>query len=140
MTIDIERIKQEHGLAQARAETAAAGGIGQRVGTVSFKQGHRSGFWRGVEYALINLARDPSRTGHDAEARLALEWAMRDVSKNMAAQTGEYKADVIAQAQVHATLALVEQQRIANLMDYLRIIDETPGPEDDRRIREVLGL
>lgn len=43
-------------------------------------------------------------------------------------------------AHTEATLALVEQQRIANLMDYLRLIDERPGPEDDRQIREGLGL
>jgi hypothetical protein len=56
------------------------------------------------------------RIEHTAEARLALEYAMRDVSENWPLQTGETKADIIAQAQVHATLALVEQQRIANLI------------------------
>jgi hypothetical protein len=53
---------------------------------------------------------------HAAEARAVLALANRDVSSNVAFQTGELKADMIAVAQVHATLALVEQQRIANLI------------------------
>jgi hypothetical protein len=71
------------------------------------------------------------RIDHAAEARLALEWAiewaMRDVSVNMATETGEYKSDVIAQAQVHATLALVEQQRVANLIALSNVRLEMPG-------------
>ena len=60
------------------------------------------------------------RIDHAAEARTVLKLASRDVSENTALQTGEYKADMIATAQVHATLALVEQQRIANLIAYGR--------------------
>lgn len=44
------------------------------------------------------------------------------------------------QAQAEATLALVEQQRIANLMAYIVLIGERPGAEDDTQIREALGL
>lgn len=53
---------------------------------------------------------------HAARAVGLLAVADRDVSDNWPLQTGEHKADIIAQAQVHATLALVEQQRIANLI------------------------
>lgn len=48
--------------------------------------------------------------------------------------------NLVTEAGVHATLALVEQQRIANLMAYLVLIDESPGPEDDKQIRQALGL
>lgn len=57
-----------------------------------------------------------SRINHAAEARLALEYSERRVSANWIAETGEAKSDIIAVAQAHATLALVEQQRIANLI------------------------
>lgn len=49
-------------------------------------------------------------------AELALTNASHDVSENFALQAGEHKADVLALAQVHATLALAEQQRIANVI------------------------
>lgn len=64
------------------------------------------------------------RVDHRAEARLALEHAMRDVSENWTARTGESKADIIAQAQVHATLALVEQQRIANRLMLAALVSD----------------
>ncbi|ANP74501.1 hypothetical protein [Cryobacterium arcticum] len=43
-------------------------------------------------------------------------------------------------AQAEFTEALVEQARIRNLLAYLTIIEEVPGPEDERQIREALGL
>lgn len=56
------------------------------------------------------------RIDHAAEARAALVNADRFASNNWPLETGEQKADLIAVAQVHATLALIEQQRIANLI------------------------
>lgn len=55
---------------------------------------------------------------HLEEARLLLDAARADVSENWVAQPSEHKSDVLAAAQVHATLALVEQQRIANLIAF----------------------
>jgi|GEM_PF-3287457 hypothetical protein len=78
-------------------------------------------------------------TGADEALRL-LGIADQRPSQEWTSETGESKSDVIAAAQVHATLALVEQQRIANLIAYLVLIGETPGPDDDRQIREGLGL
>jgi hypothetical protein len=43
---------------------------------------------------------------HYAEAESLLTMADRDVSDNLAVSTGEHKADILAAAQVHATLAL----------------------------------
>lgn len=42
---------------------------------------------------------------HYREAERLLEVASRDVSENWPVMTGEHKADLIAAAQVHATLA-----------------------------------
>lgn len=54
------------------------------------------------------------RVDHIDAALSLLVSADQHLSAEMVGQTGEAKADVIATAQVHATLALVEQQRIAN--------------------------
>ena len=54
-------------------------------------------------------------TGAD-EARRILTLASVHPSAEWASQTGESKSDMLAEAQVHATLALVEKQRIANLI------------------------
>lgn len=56
------------------------------------------------------------RTDHPAYAGHYLEHSDTRASEEWPVQTGEHKADVIARAQVHATLALVEQQRIQNLI------------------------
>jgi len=56
------------------------------------------------------------RIEHVERALNGLRVADRDVSENWPLQTGEAKADILAVAQIHATLALVEQQRIANLI------------------------
>lgn len=61
------------------------------------------------------------RIDHAAEAQALLIEAGSEVSENMVVTTGEHKADVIAHAQVHATLALVEQQRIANRLQVAAI-------------------
>ena len=57
-----------------------------------------------------------TRIDHVAEACVLAIQADAFTSSDMVLQTGEVKADVIAAAQLHATLALVEQQRIANLI------------------------
>jgi hypothetical protein len=55
--VDMEQIREEHGLAQARAESDAVDRLRGRLGgTVMFRQGHRSGFWAGVEHALTVVA------------------------------------------------------------------------------------
>lgn len=53
----------------------------------------------------------------------------------------------ITAAQVHATLALVEQQRTANALEYLRIMSEAGRVDLDEenqalglQVREALGL
>lgn len=56
------------------------------------------------------------RIDHANEAMACLVAADGHLSAEMAVETGEYKADVLAYAQVHATLALVEQQRVSNLI------------------------
>lgn len=89
---------------------------------------------------------------HVSQARLHIDRASSDVSANWEVQTGELKADILALAQVHATLALVEQQRIANLIalarpyelpnggdaSYMLYDPETLQLQPD--IREGLGL
>lgn len=58
------------------------------------------------------------RIDHVAVATERLDLAQTEVSANWPSRTGEEKADLIAAAQVHATLALVEQQRIANIIAF----------------------
>lgn len=53
--IDLERLKAEHGLAQARKESERADPLAARVGTKLFRDGHRKGFWDGVEHVLAHL-------------------------------------------------------------------------------------
>lgn len=48
------RIKEVHGLAQAAKESQHADPLAARVGTKLFRDGHRKGFWDGVEYALTH--------------------------------------------------------------------------------------
>lgn len=56
-----EQMRTDHGLAQAAAESAAFNPL--RYGT-SYRQGHRRGFWDGIEYVLTTLARwDSLSTG-----------------------------------------------------------------------------
>ena len=45
-------LRTEHGHAQAAAETIALRRIGDRYAHASYKQGHRTGFWDGIEYAI----------------------------------------------------------------------------------------
>lgn len=61
-------------------------------------------------------------TGRD-EARRLLALAGTRLSEEWPQQTGEHKSDVLAEAQVNATLALVEQQRIANLIAYAQLLE-----------------
>ena len=58
----------------------------------------------------------PERIDHADEAIQGIMVASLRVSEDFCTQTGEHKADILAEAQVHATLALVEQQRIANVI------------------------
>ena len=55
MPLDMARLQEEHGLAQAQAETKAVEPIQNKFGMTSYKQGHRRGFWDGVQFALENL-------------------------------------------------------------------------------------
>jgi len=80
----------------------------------------------------------PERIDHAAEAARFAAWADNPTlpPENVTA--------IASMAQVHATLALVEQQRIANM---LRLSDQMTADEDylaasrlNRRIREGLGL
>lgn len=72
------------------------------------------------------------RIDHASEARVELDIAQRWPSETFAVQTGEHKADVLAAAQVHATLALVEQQRLANILTLVG--DEDPETVNDNLI------
>lgn len=53
---------------------------------------------------------------HKDDALACLITADQHLGTEMSNEIGEYKSDIIALAQVHATLALVDQQRIANLL------------------------
>ncbi|WRS29636.1 hypothetical protein U6G28_08920 [Actinomycetaceae bacterium MB13-C1-2] len=63
---------------------------------------------------------------HRDEALRILDEADREVSENWLYNTGEHKADMIAQAQVHALLEIGEQLRVANLI----ALYQTTGPDD----------
>lgn len=45
MTVDLSQVREDHGMVQAHAETVAAERIQGRYGDVSFRQGHRAGWW-----------------------------------------------------------------------------------------------
>lgn len=61
MAVDMAAVRADHMLAQAKAETASFGGARLSHG-VSFKQGHRAGWWEGVEYVLTLQAQMDSLT------------------------------------------------------------------------------
>ncbi len=82
-------------------------------------------------------------TSHKSRARDALHETGIDVNDTYRDKQGETNADLIAIAQVHATLELAEQQRIANLiavfaspgrfgLDYPPV-DPRLDQEEDRR-------
>lgn len=50
--MNLEQIREDHGLAQAKAETKLRESIGNRYATRSLTLGHRHGFWDGVRYVL----------------------------------------------------------------------------------------
>ena len=56
MSVDMASVKEKHGLAQARRESERADPMAARVGTKLFRDGHRKGFWDGVQHVLDNLA------------------------------------------------------------------------------------
>jgi hypothetical protein len=64
-------------------------------------------------------------TEHRKEAVRLLALADTDVSENWRFNTGEHKADILAAAQVHATLALVDTMR-----PDVRFHEATPPPAD----------
>lgn len=64
------------------------------------------------------------RIDHAAEANICIDYARKIESANEAYLS-------MTQAQVHATLALVEQQRIANLIEMARFSHDA---DDDQRI------
>lgn len=53
--VDMTTIREVHGLAQAAKESQRVETLENRVGTVLYKQGHRSGFWDGAEHVLTHL-------------------------------------------------------------------------------------
>ena len=67
------------------------------------------------------------RIDHADEAIQGIMVASQRVSEEFRTVTGEHKADILAEAQVHATLALVEQQRIANLIALTKFAFEQYG-------------
>ena len=67
VTETVEQIRHDHGLAQAAAETAAYDRT--RMG-VSYKQGHRRGFWDGALYVLQTQAMWDSLTEAEAITEL----------------------------------------------------------------------
>lgn len=83
------------------------------------------------------------RIDHPAEARMHIEWA-----HDQQARAGEFDESVQHNATLavaEATLALVEQQRIANIIALVAVpavhaesLDRYPGVKD--QILEALGL
>lgn len=137
--VDMDRARVEHGHAQAKAESAAVERIAEWYGTESFKQGHRTGYWEGFKRGAEN----PPATDHVAEAQKHIGWAHEQQSAE--GDTGNVVRDDALLAQAHATLALVEQQRVANLLALAaseRNIDVPWGAFEPIRlaIREGLGL
>jgi hypothetical protein len=60
-----------------------------------------------------------SQPGRERALEL-LDTADRDVSENFASRTGEHKADVLAAAQVHATLAVAQAlEGVSVNLDYI---------------------
>lgn len=87
------------------------------------------------------------RIDHAAEARRELEFTesqFRDINGNPSGVGFEKALVAATQAQVHATLALVEQQRIANLLTYYAVDDMIGGGPGSRGamedIEKGLGL
>jgi hypothetical protein len=70
-----------------------------------------------------------------AEARRLLDVAATDPSENWPLQTGEHTADILAAAQVHATLAVAEQLRLANLI----AVSSESSPRRKAEIRVHVG-
>ncbi|RLK47648.1 hypothetical protein [Microbacterium telephonicum] len=58
---NLTQIREDHGLAQANAETVAVRAMAERYGTVSYRQGHRRGWWDGIAWLLHQQT-----TGFDA--------------------------------------------------------------------------
>lgn len=61
---------------------------------------------------------------HYDEAQSQSIHADTDVSANWATNTGEYKSDMLAAAQIEATLALAFEQRTANLIALYSMDDD----------------
>lgn len=75
------------------------------------------------------------RIDHAAEARTIIA----NTQPHQMGHTGN--ADWIALAQVHATLALIEQQRIANLIAWMDGWDSHDVPAEElERLKKALGL
>lgn len=54
MVVDIAKLREQHGLVQAQAESRAVEAIQNRFGNVSYKQGHRRGFWDAMQFIAEN--------------------------------------------------------------------------------------
>lgn len=72
------------------------------------------------------------RIDHAAQARRVFD--------NMPHEVLLGNTDALAWAQVHATLCLAEQQRIANLIAYVAKWTDDEVLDIDAEIREALGL
>jgi hypothetical protein len=94
------------------------------------------------------------RIDHATQARTLLDrWTQPQYEFFTDGPNPRIERDQLAQAQVHATLALVEQQRVANLIALDRTLEQYTVPADDETgmdsysstrlrtdIREALGL
>lgn len=69
----LDRIRTDHGLVQAAHETAAVEAMQGRYGTVSYRQGHRRGFWDGVMWLLHQQLRIDDLSGGELARELAKE-------------------------------------------------------------------
>lgn len=78
------------------------------------------------------------RIDHAAEARKHIDWAHEQQERE--GDTGNVPRDDALLAQVHATLALVEQQRIANILATAHIDSRYFENGKIAELREELGL
>lgn len=79
-----------------------------------------------------------ARIDHAAEARKHIEWAHEQQSAE--GDTGNVVRDDALLAQAEATLALVEQQRIANLIAWTTGAGYSPSPEVTAEIVAALHM
>lgn len=79
------------------------------------------------------------RIDHVAEALGLLEFERHESELGFETADAQHLANYL-EAKVHATLALVEQQRIANLIAWTTANGSEPNEVVSREIEEALGL